>query len=410
MADRRKICVVTGARSEYGQLSILMRMIKDDPKLRLQLVVTGMHLSPEFGLTYKAAEADGFRIDKKIETLLSSDTPAGIAKSMGLGMIGFADAFSELKPDILVILGDRFEILPAAAAALPARIPVAHLGGGASTEGAMDEGIRHAVTKMSHLHFVSCEADRRRVIQMGEDPKMVFNFGDPCVDLVKNTPPLSKAALEKALGRKLKKHNFLVTWHPATLEDESPAGQFAEILAALDKLEDSLLVFSAPNADTAGRAIIGMIEKHTSKNPGKSVFSLSYGREIYLSAMRHFTAVVGNSSSGLVEAPSFKTPSLNIGKRQEGRVKAASVIDCDPDRKSVSNALGKLFSEKFQKSLRGVRNPYGDGHSSERTLRVLRDISLAGITRKKFHIPGGNCNSRLPDPSEAGAKHWSSTL
>jgi GDP/UDP-N,N'-diacetylbacillosamine 2-epimerase (hydrolysing) len=381
---RRKVCVVTGARAEYGLLRWLMDNIKNSPELLLQVVVTGMHISPEFGLTYREIEADGFVIDRKVEILLSSDTPVGIAKSMGLGLIGFADTFSQLEPDIIILLGDRFEILSAATAAMAARIPIGHLHGGEATEGLIDESIRHAVTKMSHLHFVASDEYRRRVIQLGESPDRVFLVGGLGVDNIARLRLLERAELERALNFQLGRRNLLVTFHPVTLEENSAKGQIRELLAALDELKDTNLIFTMPNADTDGRVMLQMIEEFVTRRPTTCKAYTSLGQLRYLSCMRHVDGVVGNSSSGLSEAPSFKIGTINIGDRQRGRLKAASVIDCDADRAAIRGALERLFSPAFQASLPATVNPYGDGGASEAIVQMLEQISLDGLLKKRF--------------------------
>jgi GDP/UDP-N,N'-diacetylbacillosamine 2-epimerase (hydrolysing) len=357
--------------------------IRKSPDLTLQVLVTGMHLSPEFGLTYKEIEADGFAIDRKIEMLLGSDTAVGLAKSMGLGLIGFGDALQQLQPDLMVVLGDRFEILPAVAAALVARIPVAHLHGGEVTEAAFDEAIRHSITKMSHLHFVAAEEYRRRVIQLGEDPERVFLVGGLGVDNIKKLTLLDRPALEASLRFKLGRRNLLVTFHPVTLEQATSSEQMEELLAALDALTDTQLIFTMPNADSGGLAISQMVTRFVADHFNARVYT-SLGQLQYLSCVQHVDGVVGNSSSGLTEAPSFKRGTVNIGSRQSGRLKAASVIDCPPERKAISEALRRLYSAPFQASLKSVQNPYGEGGASEKIVRVLRDVELDCLLRKSF--------------------------
>lgn len=381
---KRRICVVTGSRAEYGLLYWLMKDIQASPGMELQLVVTGMHLSPEFGLTYRTIEEDGFRIDAKVEMLLSSDTPVGIAKSIGLGTIGFADAFDRLKPDIVVVLGDRFEIFSATQAALVARIPVAHLHGGETTEGAIDEAFRHAISKMSHLHFTATEEYRARVIQLGEDPGRVFNVGAAGMDNFRRLKLLSRPELEETLGFRFGEKNLLVTFHPVTLENDTAGHQVDELLAALDELADTHLIFTLPNADTGGRIIRAMIQDYVAVRQTKAVCFDSLGQLRYLSVMQFVHAVAGNSSSGLIEAPSFRIGTINIGDRQKGRVKAASVIDCEPQRESIGQALRKLFSREFQESLRLVTNPYDQGLVATRVVQVLAEHPLDGILKKTF--------------------------
>ena len=380
----RKICVITGTRAEYGLLRWVMQGIKDDPGLSLQVVATGMHLSPEFGLTYREIEQDGFQIDRKVETLTSSDTPAGIAKSMGLGLIGIADALKELSPNLIVVLGDRFEIFAAVAAALVARIPVAHLHGGETTEGAFDEALRHSITKMSHLHFVAAEEYRQRVIQLGEQPERVFLVGGLGIDNIKRLKLLDRAELEASLGFKLGQKNLLITFHPVTLETATAADQMTELLAALAELQDTLLIFTMPNADTDGRMLIRMVEQFVAQHANARAYT-SLGQLRYLSCIAHVDGVVGNSSSGLIEVPSFRKGSINIGDRQRGRLQAASVINSAPTRQNIAAALKRLYDADFQAGLSQVYNPYGEGGASEKVVETIKHYAIDGITKKAFY-------------------------
>ena len=379
----RKICVITGTRAEYGLLRWIMQGIKDDPELRLQIIATGMHLSPEFGLTYRSIEEDGFHIDRKVEILTSSDTPVGITKSMGLGMIGFADALNELEPDLIVVLGDRFEIFSAVSAALLARIPVAHIHGGEATEGVIDESIRHAITKMSHLHFVSAEQYRRRVIQLGEQPERTHLVGAPGIDGIKRLKLLDRAQLEESLGFRLGSKSLLITFHPVTLEIATARNQFEELLASLEPLKDTQLIFTMPNADTDGRELIKLVEDFVSRHPNAKSYT-SLGQLRYLSCLAQVDGVVGNSSSGLLEVPSFQKGTVNIGDRQRGRLQAESVINCEPKRESISAALLHLYSDQFQKSLRHIKNPFGEGGASESIVAIIKSASLDDILKKHF--------------------------
>ncbi|MFJ3044323.1 UDP-N-acetylglucosamine 2-epimerase [Herbaspirillum chlorophenolicum] len=381
---KRKICVITGTRADYGLLYWLMKAIKADANLELQVIATGMHLSPEFGLTAQTIEADGFAINRKIETLLSSDTSAGISKSMGLGMIGFADAYAELTPDLVLVLGDRFEIFAAAATAMAARIPIAHLHGGETTEGAIDEAIRHSITKMSHFHFVANVAYRHRVIQLGEDPARVFTVGGLGLDNLARLKLLSREDLENSLQFKLRPRNLLVTFHPATLDQNESSDQFTELLAALDTLDDTGLIFTMPNADNESRELIRMVEDFVASHPAACAFQ-SLGQLRYLSCMQLVDGVVGNSSSGLIEAPSLHKGTINIGARQNGRLKADSVIDCLPVRNDIVAALEYLFSAPFQARLGGISNPYGLPGASDRIVGMLGSLELDGVLQKRFH-------------------------
>ncbi len=380
----RRICVVTGTRAEYGLLRWVIEGISRSCALELQLVVTGMHLSPEFGFTYREVESDGYAIDARVEMLLSSDSAVGVAKSMGLGLIGFADVFERLRPDIVVLLGDRFEILAAASAALVARIPIAHLHGGETTEGAFDEAIRHAVTKMSHLHFVAAEPYRQRVIQLGEHPDRVHLVGGLGVDAMRRVALLDRNALESSLDLQFGPRNLLVTFHPVTLESHSVEQQMDELLAALGTLQDTKLIFTLPNADNGGRAIIRRIESFVASHPNARSYT-SLGQQRYLSCLRVVDAVVGNSSSGLTEAPSMHIATINIGDRQRGRVRAASVIDCLPERLDILRAIETSYSEPFRAKLSTVKNPYGDGGASERIVRLLELARLSELVKKSFH-------------------------
>ncbi len=380
----RKICIVTGTRAEYGLLYWLMKEIQADPTLELQIVVTGMHLSPEFGLTYKEIEKD-FSINKKIEMLLSSDTSIGISKSMGLAQISFAEAYNDLQPDIVVLLGDRYEILPAASAAMIARIPIAHLHGGETTEGAFDEAIRHAITKMSHLHFTAAEDYRNRVIQLGESPDRVFNVGGMGIENIKRLQLLSKTDFEKAINFKLATKNLLVTFHPVTLEKSTANGQFQHLLNALDELYETHIIFTKANSDTDGRVINHMIDNYVSVHPDKSIAFTSMGQLRYLSALQFMDAVVGNSSSGLAEAPSFKIATINIGDRQKGRLKAESVLDCEPNKHAIQQAIKAIYTTRFKMNLEKVTNPYGDGLASKKIVETLKSAHPEQLLKKSFY-------------------------
>jgi GDP/UDP-N,N'-diacetylbacillosamine 2-epimerase (hydrolysing) len=382
---KRKICVITGSRAEYGLLKPLIDRINKDPFLELQVIATGMHLSPDFGLTYREIEKDGIEINRKVDIQLLSDTPLGISKSAGLAVIGLAEALEELKPDIAVLLGDRYEIFAAASAALFLKVPLAHIHGGETTEGAFDEALRHSITKMSHLHFTSTEDYRRCVIQMGEDPERVFNVGAIGLDNIRSLKLLSRDELEKAAGIRFGKRNLLVTFHPVTLEENTAGTQFRELLDALDTQKDTRLIFTKANSDTDGRVINRMIDEYVSGNNGKAIAFTSMGRLNYLSAMQYADAVVGNSSSGIIEAPSLKTGTINIGDRQKGRIKARSVIDCPPEKNAVSKALDQIYSEGYREMLSTVKNPYDNGGASERILEFIKNRDLKGILKKKFY-------------------------
>lgn len=380
---KRKICIVTGSRAEYGLLRTLMRLVRDDPRLSLQIIATGMHLSPEFGLTVREMERDGFTPDVAVEMLLSSDTPVGVLKSMGLGLIGFSEAFDRLKPDIVVVLGDRFEIFAAAQAAYVSRIPIAHLHGGETTEGAIDEAFRHAITKMAHLHFVAAAPYRDRVIQMGEDPQKVFLVGAPGLDMMSEIDFLSREDLEKELGITLSPPVLLVTYHPVTLEKDS-LRRFRTLIEALDSFPEASILFTLPNADTDGRVIIEDIERFVKERPSKRQAFASLGSQRYLSLMKQADAVVGNSSSGFTEAPVLGIPVVNIGDRQKGRLRAASVIDCPEETNAITESVRKAISQRFRDDARRTDSPYGSGGASKAILETLASFPLSGAVIKRF--------------------------
>ncbi len=381
----RKICFVTGSRAEYGLFSRLMKLIQADTELCLQIIATNMHLSPEFGLTYKEIEKDGFRIDKKVEMLLSSDTANGTAKSVGLAIIGFADAYEDLKPDLLVVVGDRFEILAAASTALFYKIPIAHLHGGEITEGAYDDTIRHAVTKMSHLHFTSTDEYRNRVIQLGENPNMVFNVGAIGIDNIRYFQLISKKELEESLNFKFGEKCVLVTFHPVTLENHTADKQIQNILQALKSINDLRGIITLPNSDTNGHIIIQRINEFVEENKSRFAAFPSLGQLRYLSVLKYVSAVVGNSSSGLIEVPSFGIPTLNIGNRQKGRAKAGTVIDCEPTFEDVVEKLILILSSKFKKSCQGSLNPYQKANTIEEIFTVLKSYRIDDLVGKKFY-------------------------
>ncbi|WP_346353469.1 UDP-N-acetylglucosamine 2-epimerase [Azotosporobacter soli] len=385
MSVLRKICVVTGTRAEYGLLYWLMKEIEADEELQLQLIVTGMHLSPEFGLTYQEIEKDGFLINEKIEMLLSSDTPVGIAKSIGLGVIGFAESLARLKPDVVVVLGDRYEILAAAQAAMIAKIPLAHIHGGEVTEGAIDESIRHAITKMAQLHFAAAEAYCKRILQLGENPKHVFNVGTPGLDNIMKLKLIDKAKLEKELDFTFGAINFLFTYHPATLEEITPEEQLKKILAALDCFPDARIIFTKANSDAAGRAVNQILEGYCAENPQRAKLFASLGQLRYLSTIAHVDAVMGNSSSGLLEVPFLKKPTINIGSRQNGRLKAASIVDCSEETANVVQAITKALSPEFKTIVDGAISPYGTGKASVMIKETLKRVDLKNIVMKKFY-------------------------
>ena len=362
----------------------VMEEIQASAALELRVVVTGAHLSTEFGMTVSEIEFDGFAIDQRVEMLLSADTPTAITKSIGLGIIGFADALGAIRPDILLVLGDRYEILAAVTAALVARIPVAHVHGGETTQGAIDEAIRHSVTKMSQLHFVAAQAYRNRVIQLGEEPSRVFCVGGLGSDGIRKATLLNRAALEDSLGIRFLDRNLLVTFHPVTLETQTAESQMDELLTALANLQDTAIVFTMPNADTDGRALHEKIKVFCGRHANAHWFS-SLGHVRYLSCLAQVDAVVGNSSSGLTEAPTFKIATINIGDRQLGRLRAQSVIDCLPTRESIADALATAYSPAFQAKLSAVVNPHGDGGAASAIVKTLERCVGETTLKKAFY-------------------------
>jgi len=381
----RKICVITGSRAEYGSLSCLMRKIQEDQELDLHVVVTGSHLSPEFGLTYKEIEKDGFIINKKVEMILSADTSTAITKSTGLGIISFADVFSDLLPDLVVIVGDRYEVFAASFASLIAGIPIAHVSGGEISMGAFDEAIRHSITKMSYLHFTITEEFRQRVIQLGEEPNRVFNTGSLGVDAILNTEFLTKEELEERLEFKFLEKNIIITFHPVTLEKGTAEKQFDEVLKAISSLEKTRIIFTFSNSDTDGRIILDKINSFVQRYSTTSVAFASMGSLNYFSTLQYVDIVLGNSSSGLSEAPSFKIATVNIGDRQKGRLKLESVIDCAPEKNSILSAIRKAYSEEFRDTLKNVKSPFGDGQAAEKITKIIKTVDLPKELKKSFH-------------------------
>ena len=382
----RKICVITGTRAEFGLLRPLIELIANDKELQLQLIATGMHLSPEFGYTLNEITDAGFVVDKKVECLLSSDSSIGVSKTIALAVSGFADALAELTPDLVVVLGDRTEILGAVIATAMANIPIAHLHGGETTEGAYDEAIRHSITKFSHLHFTSTEAYRKRVIQLGEQPEKVFNVGAIGLDAIKKLKLLNKEEFENSIGFKLKKRNVLITYHPVTLEKEAPIETFENVLTALDELTDTALIFTHANSDKNGRIINKMITEYVSSHKDKAVEFKSLGQLRYLSALQFVDFVIGNSSSGMTEVPAFYIPTINIGDRQKGRINCESVINSNNSlediKKSITFALDKTFREKIQQQ----ELLYGNGTAAEKILQIIKEHNHISIKKSFYNI------------------------
>lgn len=382
---KKKICIVTATRAEYGLLKPVILALVGESCFETAVVATAAHLSPEFGLTYKEIERDGIRIDRKIETLMSSDTPSSVSKCMGLTMISFADYFEESRPGALLVLGDRYETLAVCCAAMNARIPIIHMYGGETTEGAVDEAARHSITKMSALHFTSTEAYRKRVIQLGENPENVFCVGAVGIENIKKMQLLDKNALEESISFKLDKPYAVVTFHPVTLENDSAWAQFAELLKALDWHKDMKYIFTKANADANGRIINKMIDDYSASNDNVAAFE-SLGSLRYLSALKYAAMVIGNSSSGIVEAPSFGIPTINIGDRQKGRIQAASVINVRPDSKEIAEAIDLANSPEFRAKAASVVNPYGDGNTTDKIVKIIKDKFANGgfELKKKF--------------------------
>ena len=380
----RKICIITGSRAEYGLLYWLMKQINSNKDLELQLIVTGMHLSSDFGLTYKEIEKD-FKINKKIDMDLSDDTSLSISKSMGLAQISFSEAYNEIKPDIITVLGDRYEIFSAVSAAMIANVPIAHIHGVELSEGSWDNNIRHSISKMAHIHFAATELYKKRIIQLGEDPRKIYNVGGLGIENIKKIKLLSKYQFEDSIKFKLNKKNILVTYHPVTLENDTSKEHFQELLNAIDNLNNTNIIFTKANSDLNGRVINQMIDDYVLKNYKKSISFISLGQLRYLSALKYVDAVVGNSSSGLLEAPSFNVGTINIGDRQKGRIKAESVIDCLPERKVIIESIEKIYTKEFQELLKTVKNPYDNGQSSIKIVDVLKSLNLENILKKEFY-------------------------
>lgn len=372
----KRIGIMTGTRAEYGLLKSLMQEINKDNDLELYLIVSGMHLSPEFGMTYKEIEEDGFQINAKVEMLLSSDSPAGISKSIGLGVIGFADEFQRADLDMLILLGDRYEALSAAICALVMRIPIAHLHGGELTEGAIDEGIRHSITKMSYLHFTSTEQYRNRVIQLGENPERVFYVGALGVENIKKINLMTKEELERSIHFEIDENTVIVTYHPVTLENNTVEEQFLNLLEVLDRNPKIRMIFTKANADTNGRIVNELIDKYAAQNSERACAFVSLGQKRYLSALKYCRIVIGNSSSGIIEAPSFGKPIINIGNRQKGRICADSVINCGYTQQEIQQAMETALTKEFENKASNCRNPYEKENTAANIISVIKDYLL----------------------------------
>lgn len=382
---KRKICVYTSTRADYGLLKGLLRAIKASPTLQLQLLASGMHLSPEFGMTVQELTADGFNPDETVEILMSGDTPTAICKSMGLALMGYGEALKRLAPDMVVLLGDRFETFCMAGAAQVCRIPMAHIHGGETTQGAVDEAFRHSITKLSHLHFASCETYRRRIIQLGETPDRVFNVGALGVEALHQTKLMDRNRLGESLEFSLTAPYFLLTFHPVTLEKSTARKQFQAILDAMAAYPDINLIFTKANADTDGRVINRMMEDFVQKSPRRCLAIASMGSTRYLSAMKYASAVIGNSSSGIIEAPSFKVATINIGDRQKGRIQADSILNCPPESRAIQRTIDQALSRPFQEKLKTVTNPYDKLGTSSAITTLLEKTEISGMQKKEFH-------------------------
>lgn len=384
MTTARKICVVTGTRAEYGLLFWLMKEITADPALQLQLIVTGAHLEPKFGHTVDVIEADGLAVDARVPLDLGDDSGSGIAAASAAALAGVSDALARLQPAIVVLLGDRYEILAAATAAMLHRIPIAHIHGGEATEGLIDEAVRHAITKMAHLHFATAEAYRQRIIQMGEQPERVFNFGAPGLDNIDRLTLMNRETLGRDIGLDLSQGYFVVTYHPVTLSDADPALAVDALISALGAFSESKVIITGVNADPGNAVINRSIHAFAEQNPERVKIAGSLGQIRYLSALKHCRAVIGNSSSGLIEAPSFGVPTVNIGERQRGRLKASSVIDCDETRPAIEQAITLAISDQHMQVAKQTTNPYGTAGASARIKDSLAEADLNNILMKRF--------------------------
>ncbi len=380
-----KVCVITATRAEYGLLKPLIDALSQSNDYHLQLLVTGTHLSNEFGMTWKAIEKDGYTIDAKVEMLLSSDTPVGVSKSLGVMCMGLADAFESLQPDFIVLLGDRYEMVGVATVANLFSIPVVHIHGGEITQGALDDNFRHAITKLSHLHFASTAEYRQRIIQLGERPDKVFEVGAIGVDNIRNMKLLSRNELSESIDLDISQPYFLVTYHPATVGSSDVNVEIDNLMSALLSVPNTQSIITMSNADVGGRLINQRLEYWQGKYPERIALFTSLGQLRYLSAIKHCLAVVGNSSSGILEASSLKRPTVNIGNRQKGRTQAASVINCAIDVENITKALKVAISEDFQVKAKEVINPYGEGQATPKIMKQLKLIDWSRITDKEFY-------------------------
>jgi len=381
----RKICIFTSTRAEWGLQQGLAELIRDADNLQLQLLVSGSHLSAKLGMTIDEVEAAGFHIDERVDILKFGDSPIGICQTMGLALSGYGEALQRLSPDLLVILGDRYESFCLAAAAQVLRIPIAHIHGGETTEGAVDEAFRHSITKMAHIHFPSCEDYRNRVIQLGEAPANVFNVGALGIENIRKIQCLTRAELEASLQFSLQAPVFLVTFHPVTLEHATAGAQVQQLFDALDRFPEHQIIFTKANADTDGQVINEMIDRFAAINPQRCLAVASLGLKRYLSAMKICSAVIGNSSSGILEAPIFKVPTVNIGDRQKGRLRVKSILDCEADTNAISQAIETALTESFRHDIRDLIHPSEQADTAQKIVRMLATVDLQGIIKKSFH-------------------------
>ncbi len=381
----RRICIFTSTRAEWGLLRGVAELIRQSEELQLQLLVSGSHLSEKHGMTIHEIEADGFAVDTRVDILQFDDTSTGICKAMGQALSGYGESLEQLRPDLLVVLGDRYESFCVAAAAQIQRIPVAHIHGGETTEGAVDEAFRHSITKMAHLHFPSCEEYRRRIIQLGEDPERVFNVGALGLENIRKIPLMDREELAASIQFKLDRPFFLVTFHPVTLENATSGEQFKNLLMALDQFPDHGIIFTKANADTEGQIINDRIDSYANAHPERCLAVASLGLRRYLSAMKICDAVVGNSSSGILETPAFGVPTVNIGDRQKGRLRIRSIIDCAPDQGVIVAAIQKALDPQFRNSLQGMEYSCEQENTAGRIVEKIQQINLDGLLKKSFY-------------------------
>jgi GDP/UDP-N,N'-diacetylbacillosamine 2-epimerase (hydrolysing) len=377
----RKVAVVTGTRAEYGLLKNIIRKINDDLELELQLIVTGTHLSTEYGYTIEEICKDGFEIKDEIDILLESNNKQGVAKSMGLAMLGIAQSFSRLKPELLLILGDRYEIFASAAVAMAMNIPIAHISGGEITEGAMDDQIRHSITKMAHIHFPGAGIYRKNIIKMGEEEWRVFNVGDPGIENIKNMNFLTKNEIQEDLGVEVDRDTLLVTFHPVTLEIEQLPYQIENLIHALEEVNKKMII-TFPNSDNGGKYIINELKKFKAKN-NKVYLYENLGVRRYLSVLRLCGAVIGNSSSAIVEAPALKIPVVNIGNRQKGRLMADNIVQCNYSSVEIVNSINLVLNEEFSQKVKSIKSLYGEGNTSKEIVSIIKEIDIDEKLMKK---------------------------